>query len=252
MTSPSDPTTVGGTAPEAAPPLPQLPAPDLPFWRLVATLTVAGALAAVLLAVASDLTRERIAANKAAVLMEAIGVVLKDPARVVSLEETETGLRLDPEVVYRNDRVFFGYAEDGSPLGFALVGGAYGYGSDPIRLIFSYDAATHEVLGMQVLEHKETPGIGTKIQEDPAFAEQWSKPVGEATRRTAPRLVTADAPLVPVRADSTPARDAEVERHQVDTISGATISSKAVVKIVNERVRQVGPKLSAWNTEEGR
>lgn len=233
-------------------PAPQIPQTDVPSWRLIATLAVAGALAAVLLAVVSDLTRERIAANKAAVLKEAIGVVLHDADRIVSLKENADGLELDEEVVYLNDRIFFGYDADGRPLGFAMVGGAYGYGSDPIRLIFSYDASTREVLGLKVLEHKETPGIGTKIEDDAAFAGQWSKPVGDGTRRRAPRLVAADASLVAVRSDATPATDADVERHEVDTISGATISSKAVIKIVNDRVRQLGEKLSAWNPEEGR
>ncbi len=243
-------TATDTTTPDA--PAPQIPRADVPSWRLIATLAVAGALAAVLLAVVSDLTRDRIAANKAAVLKEAIGVVLQDADRIVSLQEQEDGLRLDEEVVYLNDRIFFGYDESGAPLGFAMVGGAYGYGSDPIRLIFSYDASTHEVLGLKVLEHKETPGIGTKIEDDAAFAGQWSKPVGDDTRRRAPRLVAADASLVPVRSDAAPASDPAAERHEVDTISGATISSKAVIKIVSDRVRQLGDKLAAWNPEEGR
>jgi len=230
--------------------------PEIPPWRLVVTLTVAGALAAFALSFVYEATKPAIEANKARVLESAVAEVLKAPARVVSLKVTADGLEPDPDVVYRPEkdveRVFFGYDDQGRPIGFALVGAAYGYGSDPIKLIFGYDATTDEVIGLKVLEHKETPGIGTGIEQNDAFTGQWWRPTKPGTRRKTPRQVTKDDALVAVRGDAAPSADAEVEVHEVDTISGATISSRAVIKVVNEALAKWGERLKAWRPGEAR
>lgn len=220
--------------------------PEVPSWRLVLTLAVAGAVAATLLSVVYALTLPAIEANKARVLEEAIGIVLKDAARVVSLQNTESGLVEEPAVVYAVDtktqnRVFLGYDEAGKPVGFALVNDAYGYGSDPIKLIFGFEPIQGEIIGLQVLEHKETPGIGTKIEDDVTFAGLFRPGTLENTPPRQPRLVgKRDDQYLPS------------DPHQVDMISGATISSKAVIRIVNEALEKVGDKIRAWKPGETR
>lgn len=211
---------------------------EVPSWRLIATLTFAGAIAAACLSFVYETTLPTIEANKARVMKEAVSEVLKYPAEIISLRVTPTGLEPEDEVVYRVDtealdRVFFGYAEDGSPLGFALVGAAFGYGSDPIQLMFGYDPETNEIVGLKVLEHKETPGIGTKIEDDESFAGLFWRPplLGDLPARQPPLLGKRDDQFVPG------------EPTHVDMISGATISSKAVLKIVNEVVGRLGDRL---------
>ena len=139
--------------------------PEVPSWRLVLTLGVAAVLSALGLSVVNELTAPAIAENRARVLREAVDEVLGKPEAVVSLVVGAEGLVRDDEVVYTEakgvERVYLGYAdaEGTQPIGFALVGAAYGYGSDPIKLAFGYDPTTEEILGLKVLEHKETPGI---------------------------------------------------------------------------------------------
>lgn len=221
---------------------------EVPSWRLVLTLTVAGALSALLLSFVYELTLPAIKANKARVLHDAIREVLKGAERVVSFRVTPDGLEVEEETRFevdprRTDRVFLGYDADGKVVGFALAGGAYGYGSDPIRLVFGYDPKTHEVLGLKILEDKETPGLGTKIETDTAFTSQfWAAEAsgsGRPPRRT---------PLDPVR----PGEGDPDDSYQVDTISGATISSLTVIRIVNDVASEVGPLLEAWRPGEGR
>ena len=67
---------------------------------------------------------------------------------------------------------------------------------------------------MEVLESKETPGLGDKIIKDMVFKENFSK------LSVDPEIVS-----VPTGTRSAP--------NEVDTITGATISSKAVVSIIN-------------------
>jgi electron transport complex protein RnfG len=228
---------------------PALPArKEVPSWRLILTLALVGAIAALCLAFVYEATRPAILANKARVVREAIREVLRDPARVVSLLVTETGLEPEEEVKYvvdarRLDRVFLGFDEKGKPLGFALVGAAYGYGSDPIRIMFGYDAKTGEVIGLKVLEHKETPGIGTKIETEATFTTQFWEP--EEAKPGDPPLRAP--PLKGVRSDQLDVSDPK----QVDMISGATISSRAVIAVINDVVGQVREKLEAYDPGDG-
>ncbi|NIW37929.1 MAG: FMN-binding protein, partial [Gemmatimonadetes bacterium] len=72
------------------------------------------------------------------------------------------------------DRVYVGYDGDGRRVGVAVVGAEPGF-QDVIRLIFGYDPATGEVLGMKVLESKETPGLGDKIEKDSTFVREFAR-----------------------------------------------------------------------------
>ena len=219
---------------------------EVPSWRLVATLAVAGALAALLLSFVYEATKPLIDANKAAVLREAVAEVLGGPLAVTSLVVREDGLVPDEQVVYLEEkgvqRVYLGYADEARtrPIGFALKSGAYGYGSDPIMLVFGYDARSGEILGLKVLGHKETPGIGTKIETEESFAGLFWKPESGDGPARQPRLVGK-------RADQFQLSDP----HHVDMISGATISSKAVIKAVNDVWEQFGERLQAFADREG-
>ncbi len=239
--------SVEETVLQDAGPMPALPPrKEIPSWRLVATLAVAGALAALLLSFVYEATKPLIDANKAKVLREAVAEVLKDPQAVTSLKVTDAGLVADETTVYLEEkgveRVYLGYADEERtrPIGFALKGGAYGYGSDPIMLVFGYDAQTDEILGLKVLGHKETPGIGTKIETEDSFAGLFWKPESGDVPARQPRLVGK-------RADQFRSSDP----HHVDMISGATISSKAVLKVVNDLWERLGERLQAFAKKEG-
>jgi electron transport complex protein RnfG len=66
---------------------------------------------------------------------------------------------------------------------------------------------------MEVLESRETPGLGDKIIKDTDFVGNF-------------RNLAVDPTVVVVKAGRT-------SDNEVDAISGATISSQAVVKIIN-------------------
>ncbi|MEA2080110.1 MAG: FMN-binding protein, partial [Pseudomonadota bacterium] len=128
--------------------------------------------------------------------------------------------------------IYAGYGQQGRLTGVALEAAAQGY-QDVIRVLYSFDPACQCIRGIQVLKMAETPGIGDKIAKDPQFQENF---------------VELDARL---KADgSALANDIVMVKHgtrtepwQIDAISGATISSKAVARMLNDSAQQMLPTI---------
>jgi electron transport complex protein RnfG len=112
----------------------------------------------------------------------------------------------------REEAVYAGFDGEGKPLGFAIPAEGPGF-QDTIKLIYGYDPARRRVVGMEVLESKETPGLGDKIFKDQDFVATF-------------RDLAIDPEVVLVK-------KGRKQDNEVDAISGATISSGAVVRIIN-------------------
>lgn len=226
MTDPDAPAE-GATRPAAVP-----EGPDVRAWRLLTTLGSAGAIAGLLLVFVFAVTLPTIEANKARALEIAINEVLKAPARYETLYVLDGTLRrqvptgLDPRGL---ERVFVGYGPNDRRIGFAIVAGEAGF-QDVVRLIFGYDPRARQLLGMKVLESKETPGLGDKIEKDRAFVSQFDG---------------AEAPLVGVKGRAGP----RATPREIHMITGATISSRTVIRIINNALERLRPLLEAYPAE---
>jgi Na+-translocating ferredoxin:NAD+ oxidoreductase subunit G len=91
--------------------------------------------------------------------------------------------------------------------------------------MFGFDPEASRVLGMRILESKETPGLGDKIFKDEAFVAQFQ---------------VAQVPMKPIKPGS-----GTGDPREVDTITGATISARTVIEIINNRVERMRPLLDA-------
>lgn len=200
-------------------------APDVAASRLFATLGVSGALAGLLIVVAWQWTQPTITRNKAARLQAAVEEVLAGPDRFDTLYVVGETLSDTPPARGTAELVYVGYAGDGRVVGFAIDAAQPGF-ADVVRLIFGYDPARHQLLGIKVLENKETPGLGDKIEKDTAFVGQFSD---------------AATPLRGVKTGR-----ATGDPHEIDMITGATISSRAVIRIVNDALARLDPLIGAW------
>jgi len=214
-----------------APAAPPAAAPDVAASRLFATLGIAGALAGLLIVVAWQLTQPTITRNKAARLRAAVEEVLAGPERFDTLYVVGGTLSRTPPAGGTAERVYVGYAGDGRVIGFAIDAAQSGF-ADVVRLIFGYDPATHQLLGIKVIENKETPGLGDKIEKDTAFTGQFDE---------------AATPLRGVKVGR-----ATGDPHEIDMITGATISSRAVIRIVNGALVRLDPMIGAWLKEASR
>ncbi len=110
--------------------------------------------------------------------------------------------------------IYAAYDESEAFIGYAITGESVGF-ADMIGLIYGYNPQTKRVIGIKVLESLETPGLGDKIktEKNPAFAAQFAD--------------LASEPEIMVVKDG---KDAD---NEIDAITGATISSKAVARAVN-------------------
>lgn len=209
---------------------PQPVAPDAgtPSWRLLATLGGAGAVAGLLIVLAWRWTTPAITAHRAAVEQQAVSEVLRAPARLDTLYLVNGALTRTPAGdASKLERVYVGYDDAGKRLGVALQAGEPGF-SDVVSVMVGYDPATMQLLGMKILGQKETPGLGDKIEKDSAFVGQFER---------------ARAPLQAVK---TPSGNDPAE---VATITGATISSRTVIRTINNALARWQPLLSAIDLE---
>jgi len=106
---------------------------------------------------------------------------------------------------------FQGFDGMGSLVGFVAKGKARGYGGEVVVLV-GMDREMR-LVGVRVLEHKETPGLGTKATEPP-FLRQFK---------------------------GLRAGDLKLRRYggKIDAITGATITSRAVTEAAREAAESV-------------
>ena len=211
----------------AAVPEQEAPAPkEVSTFRLMATLTVAGALAGLLIVMVNQHTKPIIDKYKAEQLQKAVYEVLPGIERYSTYYLVDGALSLLlPEGAKESEfkRVYIGYDANRQLKGVAVSRGESGF-QDVVQVIFGFDPTNGKILGMKVLESKETPGLGDKIFKDKAFVDQF--------------FAGPDTPLVPVKAGAGKGLPGEI-----DTITGATISSKVVISIINHGLEEWSPVL---------
>ncbi|MHC4124278.1 MAG: FMN-binding protein [Planctomycetota bacterium] len=106
----------------------------------------------------------------------------------------------------------------GESLGFAFIASGAGF-ADKIKLVIVVDNKCQKFFGFKVLASNETPGFGNKITED-YFGSQFR-----------------NAPVEKLQLAKT--GDAGLMDSQIVAISGATVSSNAVVKIFNNYIEEI-------------
>ena len=112
--------------------------------------------------------------------------------------------------------IYAGYDQNQDFIGFAVPGSEPGF-QDIITAIFGYDALTKSIVGFEVLDSKETPGLGDKIFKDTEFQTNFK------------RLSVKPEIMVVKKGE-------KKNSNEVQAITGATISSKAVVKLLNNAI----------------
>ena len=130
------------------------------------------------------------------------------------------------------EMIYAGFNQQNELIGFAIPASGQGY-ADLIGILYGYSLEREAVIGFQVLETKETPGLGDKIQKDPDFLENFEQldlSVGE-NGELLHEVVTVKNGI-------------KQERWQIDGITGATISSRAIGEILNQSAQKWMPRLN--------
>lgn len=206
-------------------------AKDVRSWKLLAMMTGAGAIAGALIVISYQLTLPKIEEHQGQVMQTAINEVLKAPASYDTLYLAGGALvktlpaGTSPKGL---SRVYLGHDAAGKRVGFAISAAENGF-QDLVTLMFGYDASAHKLIAMKVVANKETPGLGNKIETDSAFVNGFAN---------------ATAPLNGVKKDR-----GKSAPNDIVMITGATISSRAVIRIIDNAIAHWQPLLDAYHEE---
>lgn len=177
------------------------------YGKLVLILFAVTAVAALLMALVNGLTQDRIAALAEARRQEAMSAVM--PGENVIFSQVP----FDPETVLDMQAAYQG----GLLRGYCVQLTADGFGG-PITLMVGVDGGG-KVTGVTLLDHHETAGVGTRVDDDAYLGRFRGKAAGSG----------------------------------VDALSGATVTSRAVARGVDaalEAVKQF-EREGGMNVEEG-
>lgn len=156
---------------------------------------------------------------------------IPDLVTVRSLETGEVLVRADAgktvEILTDDGKVAYKvFSADDEHIGWVIKGAGSGF-ADRIELLIGLTAGAERILGMYVLAQKETPALGDGIKKPEfrgRFRDKWT-----------------EAPLVVVRTVT-----GTLPGNRILTVTGATVSSESVCKIVNKAVDEFQPWLDEY------
>jgi electron transport complex protein RnfG len=178
-------------------------------WLLIVSAFCFG----LLIAVTNASWSERIKQNEREKLFSLMrGLVTDANSFETALEELEIPAKKG-RVIKTN--IYKAVDKGGKCAGFAYVSVGSGF-ADKIKLVIAVDSKCEKFFGFKVLASNETVGFGSKIKKD-YFSNQFKgAPAGELT------LVKSGD-------------DGKIDS-EIVAITGATVSSEAVVKIINSSI----------------
>ncbi|MDX9989998.1 RnfABCDGE type electron transport complex subunit G [Thiothrix unzii] len=197
---------------------------------MIATLGFVTALSGFLIVTVYQATKPAIEENKRLAIQKTVLEVIKGATAYKHFVINEKGELLAAAPGLKGTNVYAGYDAGGKLTGLAAEGRAQGY-SGAVETIYAYTPSCQCITGVKVIKQTETPGLGDKVITNKDFVANFDKL--DAT-------VNGDAlanAIVAVKHGS------KKNPWEIDAISGATISSKAIAKGLNGSAQDVLPKV---------
>jgi electron transport complex protein RnfG len=173
--------------------------------KMVVVLTLIGSLSGAMLSQLSSWAEPKIEAHRKAETEKAIFIVQPNGKKYDKMENDTIELYK----VFDEKNNFIGYA-------FPYTGNGF---QGKIRLMLGITGDLKHLTGIKILEQVETPGLGTKVTEDP-FVDQFTG------LNTQPYISWVKG----IEPDKS---------NEVQAVTGATISSKSVINILNAGIKTV-------------
>ena len=183
------------------------------FIKLAGTLCAITFIAAALLAGTNALTKDRIAAAAEEKQQSAMRALLPEAEKF--------------DIFNNNENIYMGTDSEGNIVGFCVSAASAGYGGD-VELMVGIDEEL-KLSGVEILSNSETAGLGANCTKDD-FKAQFA---GLST------------PVSVVKGGGANGVD------QINALTGATITSKAVVSGVNAAYDDLEKALIAYVQEGG-
>ncbi|MBI5263342.1 MAG: FMN-binding protein [Bradyrhizobium sp.] len=219
----------------AASPAPVEPVQATPTFALLRTLSVVSAICGLIIVASYLTTLDRAKANRRLAAERAVFKVLPSAKSVKeywALPSSEITLAGGSDPPAGALRFYAAYDAEGKLAGIAAEGAAKGY-ADTVRVMFGYSKGCDCIVGIGVVSMRETPGIGDRILTDKGFLANF-KALDVRLKEDLSALVNE----VKVVKHGT-----KTQAWQIDAISGATVTSRAVGKGINDAAQLLLPRL---------
>ncbi len=179
--------------------------------KIIIVLTLITVISGGVLAVLDSYTKPRIEAHQNQVKNTAVAEVLPKNVKVETIEKA--------------DMTFYKATKNNEVVGYAFQLSGGGYQSE-IVIMVSVTPDFSEIMALKVLSQVETPGLGTKIENDPSNKED-------------PAWFTTQFDTLKVDPEITYVKNVtKLKDNEIQAITGATISSAAVVDILNKGIKE--------------
>ena len=216
----------------AANPLPeeateQQTAPQTPVMAMFRTLTLTALLSGFLVVIVVQWAMPYIEANQKAATEAAVFNVVKGATSSRSFVISQSGIVPAEQAGAEGFVIYGGYGAGGELKGLAIPGVASGY-AGPVHIMFGYQPELEAITAYQVLTMTETPGLGDKVLTDKNFLANFD--------RLDARLATDGSALA--NDIVTVKNGTRQNPWEIDAISGATITSKAIGQAINLSAQQ--------------
>ena len=199
---------------------------------MIVTLGFVTALSGFLIVTAYQTTKPAIEENKRLRIQQTVLEVIKGATAYKHFDINEKGELLAAAPGLKGTNVYAGYDAGGKLTGLAAEGRAQGY-SGSVETIYAYSPACECITGVKVIKQTETPGLGDKVITNKDFVANFEKldaKLDAAGKALANAIVTVK-------------HGSKKNPWEVDAISGATISSRAIAKGLNGSAQEVLPKV---------
>ena len=211
--------------------------PTTPTRAMLVTLGLVAALCGLIIVGAYEGSLPAVQENRRIALERGIHKVLPGARKIVgyhALASGEVVPAAGTETSTPAGAIAFhaAYDDKNQLLGIAAEGSGKGY-ADVVRILFGYSPSCQCVVGVGVIFMRETPGIGVKIITDPNFVANFKA----LDARLAGDLKTLANAIKTVKHGS------KTQPWQIDAIAGATITSRAVGRAINDAAQALLPRL---------
>jgi Na+-translocating ferredoxin:NAD+ oxidoreductase subunit G len=220
---------------------------------MVMTLGIVAMVSGLLVVLTWQLTYGPIKENQRIMIEKAIFQVIPNSTHRQTYTLTDSGLVSESQTKTKKDKTqenttstqskskkedlkfYAAFDNKGQLKGVAAEGAAQGY-ADMVKLLYGYDPACECIRGFSIIKMAETPGLGDKILTDKNFLANFDA-LDARINSNETALINN---IVTVKSGS------KKNPWEIDAISGATITSKAVGKAINQSATQLLPRLKSY------
>jgi electron transport complex protein RnfG len=208
---------------------------NTPSFEMVRTLGLVAVICGIIIVGIYQLTLPAVNANKKLALERQVFKVIPNAKTVVPYFATQNGITPaeGQDLVPAGSVIFYAVYDAAHQLaGIAAEASSSGY-ADQVRILYAYDIGKQAITGIGVISMRETPGIGDKIITDQAFLKNFEAldvHLSEDLQSLANAVKTVK-------------HGTKTSPWQIDAIAGATVTSKAVGRGINQSAQSLLPRL---------